>query len=89
MSHNTTPRLPQSKSYLKIVGIPYYIDKLNTRISSEDIEQILKNSYIFNDIILASKPRIIKISSKSDIAIVWINIWDNQNGNNTKKIINR
>jgi len=24
------PRLPQSKSYLKIVGIPYLIDQLNT-----------------------------------------------------------
>jgi len=23
------------------------------------------------------------------MAIVWINIWDNQNGNNIKKIINR
>jgi len=34
----TTPRLPQSKSYLKIVEILYYVDKSNTRISSEDIE---------------------------------------------------
>jgi len=56
----------------------------------EDIEHTLKNSYIFNDIILTSKPRIIKVSPKSDMAIIiWINIWDNQNGNNTKKIINR
>ena len=70
----TTPRLPQSKSYLKIVGIPYYINKSNTRISSEDIKCTLKNSHIFNNIILASKPRIIKVSHKSDIAIIWINI---------------
>ena len=69
-----TPRLPQSKSYLKIVGIPYYINKSNTRISSEDIKCTLKNSHIFNNIILASKPRIIKVSHKSDIAIIWINI---------------
>ena len=68
--------LPQSKSYLKIIGIPYFIDKLNTHISSEDIECILKNSHIFNDIVLALKPRIIKVSPKSDMAIIWIDIWD-------------
>ena len=70
----TTSRLPQLKSYLKIVGIPYYINKSNTRISSEDIEHTLKNLHIFNNIVLASKPRIIKVSHKSDIAIIWINI---------------
>ena len=68
------PRLPQSKSYLKIVGIPYYIDKLNTCITTEDIEHILKNTHIFNEIVLTSRLRIIKISPKSDMVIVWINI---------------
>ena len=84
-----TSRLFQSKSYLKIVRIPYYIDKSNTRISLEDIKRILKNTHIFNNIVLASKPRIIKVSPKSDMAIIWINMWDNQNDNNAKKIINR
>ena len=65
-----TPRLPQSKSYLKIVGIPYYVDKSNTHISLEDIEHTLKNSHIFNNIVLASKPRIIKVSPKLDMAII-------------------
>ena len=69
-----SPRLPQSKSYLKIVGISYYVDKSNTHITTEDIEHILKNTHIFNKIILASRPRIIKISPKSDMVIVWINI---------------
>lgn len=82
-------RLPQSKSYLKIVGILYYVNKSYSHISTEDIEHILKNTHIFNEIVLASRPRIIKVSSKSDMAIVWINIWDNQNSNNAKKIINR
>jgi len=84
-----TSRLPQSKSYLKIVGILYFVDKSNMHIFSKDIEHILKNNHIFNDIILASKPRVIKVSPKSDMAIIWIDIWDTQNGNNTKKIINR
>jgi len=84
-----TPRLPQSKSYLKIVGILYFVDKSNTHISSEDIERILKNNHIFNNIVLVSRLRVIKVSSKLDMAIVWIDIWDTQNSNNTKKIINR
>ena len=84
-----SPQLPQSKSYLKIIGIPYLVDKSNTCISAEDIECILKNNHIFNNIVLASKPRIIKVSPKSDIAIIWIDIWNTQNSNNAKKIINR
>jgi len=63
-------QLPQLKSYLKIMGIPYFVDKSNTHISSEDIKCILKNNHIFNDIVLMSKPCIIKVSPKSDMAIV-------------------
>jgi len=84
-----TPRLLQSKSYLKIVSIPYYVNKSSTCISTEDIQHVLKNTHIFNKIILTSRPRIIKVLPKSDMVIVWIDIWDNQNGDNTKKIINR
>ena len=84
-----SPRLPQLKSYLKIIGIPYFVDKSSTCIISEDIECILKNNHIFNDIILVSRLHIIKVSSKSDMVVVWINIWNNQNGNNAKKVINK
>ena len=38
---------------------------------------------------LASRPQIIKISPKSDMAIIWINIWDVQSSNQTKELINR
>ena len=85
----SSPQLSQSKSYLKIIGISYFVDKSNTCISSEDIEHILKNNHIFNNIVLMSKLCIIKVSPKLDMAIVWIDIWDTQNGDNVKKIINR
>jgi len=68
-------RLPQSKFYLKIVGISY-VNKQS-------------NLYIFNNIALASRLRIIKFSLKSDMAIIWINIWDTQNGSKAKSIINQ
>ena len=85
----TSARLPQPKSYLKIVGIPYFVNNSNTCISSEDIEHILKNNHIFNDIVLASKLQLIKVSPKSNMAIVWIDMWDTQRGSNARKIINR
>jgi len=84
-----SPRLPQSKSYLKIIGIPYNSKNTNSCISSDDVESILKSNHIFNNIVLASKPCIIKVSPKSDMAIIWIDIWDTQSGSNAKKIINR
>jgi len=73
-------RIPQLKSYLKLISIPYLSEKTNSYITSDEIDYILKNTHIFNDIVLASKPRVIKVSSKSNIAIVWIDIWDAQNG---------
>jgi len=85
----SSPRLPQSKLYLKIIGILYISEHSNVRILSNEIEKVLKNNHIFNSIILVSKPKIIKILPKSDMAIVWINIWDMQNGFNAKTIINR
>ena len=82
-------RLPQLKSYLKIIGIPYISEKTNNQISLDDIKNVLKNNHLFNDIVLVSKPYIIKVSPKSDMAIIWIDIWDTQNRTNTKKVINR
>ena len=84
-------RLPMSKSYLKIIGIPYYphSDNHQTKLSSNDIQSILKQNHIFDNISLASKPRVIKVSLKSDMALVWIDIWDVQSGKNAKMLINR
>ena len=47
------------------------------------------NNHIFNDIILAFKPRVIKVSSKLNMSIIWINIWDTQSGTKAKSLINR
>ena len=62
-------RLPQSKLYLKITGIPY-IQFSNLALTSDDITNYLKNSDLFKDITLAAKPCIIKASSKSGMAII-------------------
>jgi len=83
------PKLLQSKSYLKIVGILYLSEVTNTQLSSDNVEKILKANHIFNNIVLTLKPRVIKVSPKSDMSIVWIDIWNTQNGSKAKTIINR
>ena len=84
------PCLPQSKSYLKIIGIPFFPhENAQDHLISSNIEMILKQNQIFNNITLASRSRVVKVSPKSDMAIVWIDIWDVQSGSNAKMLINR
>jgi len=61
---------PQSKSYLKILGILYLIEGTNMPINSSVMELIIKSIYVFDNIKITSKPRVVKVSLKSDIAIV-------------------
>ena len=67
-------KLSQSKSYLKIIGIPYLLKNTNTPISADVVKTIIKNNHIFNNIVIASRPRIIKVFLKSDMVIIWLNI---------------
>jgi len=66
--------LSQSKSYLKIIDIPYYQENLSSPITLNIVEDIIKQNHIFNNIVLASKPHVIKVFLKSDMTIVWLNI---------------
>ena len=62
--------LPQSKSYLKIIGISYIMEDSKIPINSSIVKSIFKSIYIFNDIYLASKLYIIKALLKSNIVVV-------------------
>ena len=64
------PYLPQSKFYLKIISIPYLLENKNTPITADMVESIIKNNHIFNNITIALRPRVIKVSLKLDIAII-------------------
>jgi len=61
---------------MKIVGLPY-LSELGV-MTPDIIEGVLKDSHLFKDTILASKPHIIKASPKSNKAVVWVDIWDFQ-----------
>jgi len=72
---------------MKITGLPY---KINQDVISPDfIEGVLKETHLFKGVVLASKPCVIKASPKSDVAVVWVDIWDSQSGSSAKNIINR
>lgn len=77
--------LPKSKFYLTIIGLPCMLE--HKPIIPNIIKRIFKKSYIFNNT-LASKPCIIKVLHKSDMAVIWVNIWNSQSESATKNIIN-
>ena len=64
------PRLSQSKSYLKILKIPYLIENTNVSISSGITKKVLQSTHIFNNVVLTSKLRIIKVFHKLDIVVI-------------------
>jgi len=82
-----SPRL--SKSYLKILGILYFIENTNLFVSSDIIKRMIKSIHIFDNVVLVFHPCVIKASPKSDIAVVWVNIWSSQTGIKEKCFINR
>ena len=83
------PYLPQSKFYLKIIGIPYFpCGNSQDCLTSSDVETIIKQNQIFDNITLTSKLWVIKVSPKSNISIIWIDIWDIQSGSRAKGLIN-
>jgi len=84
-----SPCLPQLKSYLKIIRIPYIIENTNTPSSLDVVESIIKNNHIFNNIAIVLRLRVIKVLPRLDIAIIWLDIWDMQSSSRAKCLINR
>ena len=80
-----SPQLLQSKCYLKILEFSYITNKTKLLINSDIIEAVLKEILLFDNVVLALKSQIIKMFSKSDMAIVWVTIWNSQNGSKAKK----
>ena len=66
--------LSKSKLYLKIVRLSYMMKQ--GIITPNIIKGVLKKLHLFKDVMLASKPCIIKASPKSDMAVIWVDIWD-------------
>ena len=82
------PRLPQSKSFLKVLGIHYWDSKTSLPITPAQVAEALSSSPLFEGVTLASMPRIMKASPSSDMSVIWIDIWDSQKGSKGKTLIN-
>jgi len=52
-SNIISPRLLQSKSYLKILDISYFVENTNLSIIFDVIERVIQSNHIFNDLVLA------------------------------------
>ena len=65
------------------------MENTNVFITLGVIEGVIKNTHIFNDIVLASYPHIIKTFPKSDMAVIWVDIWDLQSNTKVKGLINK
>ena len=61
-----SPKCPQLNSYLKILGILYFVDNTNLPITLDIIETVVKSTHIFNNIVLTSHPWFIKVFPKSN-----------------------
>jgi len=81
-------QLSMFKLYLKILGLSYIVDSTNLSITPDIIKGVLKETHIFNNVVLTFKPHIIKASNNSDSVVIWVNIWDSQNDFKAKSIIN-
>ena len=68
------PHLPKSKLYMKIIGLLFNSEQ--EVLTPDFIEGVLKEMHLFKDVMLASKPYIIKAFPKSDMVVVWVDIWN-------------
>ena len=63
-------RLPQLKSFLKLIGISYLMEDTYLLMTADMAKKIMKENHIFNNIILVSRPRVIKVLPKFNMSIV-------------------
>jgi len=68
------PRLPQSKSFLKVLDVPYWDSKTSLSVTPAQVAEALSSSPLFEGVTLASMPCIMKASSSSDMSVIWIDI---------------
>jgi len=68
--------LPQFKSFLKILGVFYWGNNSSLPITQAQVESVIANTLIFEGVVLASCPCIMKVFPSSDMSVIWIDIWD-------------
>ena len=80
--------LPQSKSFLKILGVSYWGNNSLLPITQAQVKSVITNTPIFEGVVLTSCSCIMKAFPSSDMSVIWIDIWDSQKGSKGKTLIN-
>ena len=62
---------------------------MNTPLSLNVVEIIIKSNHIFNNIAIVSRPKVIKVLLRLDMGIIWLDIWNIQSSSRVKDLINR
>ena len=65
------------------------MENMNTPLSLDVVEIIIKSNHIFNNITIVSRPKVIKVLPKLNMDIIWLEIWDIQSSSRAKGLINR
>jgi len=68
------PCLPQFKSFLKILGVSYWGNNSLLPITQAQVKSVITNTPIFEGVVLASHPCIMKAFPSSDMSVIWIDI---------------
>jgi hypothetical protein len=87
------PYSPQSEAHLIVKGFDYYTTPYSTRpedvlTGSQVIESLAKNSRL-DGLSAVRIPRVIKSKGSNDMAVIFLDVWDSQNGINTKDVVNK
>jgi len=64
------PRLPQSKSFLKVLGVLYWDSKTSLPVTPAQVAEALSSSPLFESITLVSMSCIMKASPSSDMSVI-------------------
>jgi len=80
--------LPESKLFLKILDVPYWSSNFSLSITQVQVKAVIANTPIFEGVVFASCPCIMKVSPSLDMSVIWIDIWDSQKGTKGKTLIN-
>ncbi|KXN84855.1 hypothetical protein AN958_12023 [Leucoagaricus sp. SymC.cos] len=71
--------LPMSKSFLKLIDIPY-ICQDGSRTTSDQVEGVMRASNLSNHFVLVGPPQVVRNSKSSDTAMAYFEVWDSQRG---------
>jgi hypothetical protein len=87
------PFAPQSVVHLILKGFDYFTNHYNRCpkdiLTSTQVLKRMKNCVHLNGLSCVCTPRVIRSKGSNDMAVVFMDVWDSQNGFNTSNIVNK